>query len=173
MATNYQQQAIDFLTITGTSFTAEFVENGKHFEDDKDTRDIYKITLKRGQRKYSFNFGQSIINSQYYQDLKIKDRTYTLSGGRRTGNYSITNINKYISGGNDLKLIKGQAPTPYDVLACLTKYPVYGFEDFCSEYGYDTDSRKAYKTYKAVKKEWENVAILFNDSELELLREIN
>ena len=64
------------------------------------------------------------------------------------------------------------APTPYDVLACLTKYPVYDFADFCSEYGYDTDSRKAYKTYKAVKREWENVAILFNDDELEQLREI-
>ena len=28
----------------------------------------------------------------------------------------------------------------------------YGFEEFCSEFGYDTDSRKAYKTFKACEK---------------------
>lgn len=169
----YEQQALDFMDSTDTTFTAEFLENGKHFDDDKDVRDIYKITLKRGERKYSFNFGQSIINSQYYQDIRIKERTYTLSGGCRTGKYSINDIYKYTSGGNDLKLIKGKIPTAYDVLTCIEKYPVYDFNDFCSNYGYDTDSRKAYKIYKAVKKESENIHILFNDHELELLREIN
>jgi len=174
--TDYEQQAIDFLTSTGTEFKVEFLENGKHFDDDKDVRDIYKITLKRGQRKYSFKFGQSITNSQYYQD-RIKERTYTLSGGSRTGNYSINDISKYNGGlglgGYQLKLVPGKMPTAYDVLACLTKYPVYDFEDFCNGFGYDIDSRKARKVYKSVKKEWENIAILFNDAELELLREIN
>ena len=28
----------------------------------------------------------------------------------------------------------------------------YGFENFCFEFGYDTDSRKAYKTFKACEK---------------------
>ena len=28
----------------------------------------------------------------------------------------------------------------------------YGFEEFCSEFGYDTDSRRAYKTFKACEK---------------------
>ena len=41
-------------------FKAEFLENGLHFQGDKGTRDIYNITLKRGQRKYTFKFGQSI-----------------------------------------------------------------------------------------------------------------
>ena len=63
-------------------------------------------------------------------------------------------------------------PTAYDVLACLTKYPVDTFEDFCADYGYDEDSRKAYKTYEAVKSEWQNVAMLWNETELEELREI-
>lgn len=169
--TTYEQQANEFLQKTGTEFKAEFLENAKYFDDDKETRDIYKITLKRGNRKYSFKFGQSIMNSQYYQDT-IPGRTYTLTGCCRTGNYSINDISKYINGGQKLKLVKGTPPTPYDVLSCLEKYPVYDFEDFCSNYGYDTDSRKAYKTYKAVKRESENVHILFNEEELELLREI-
>ena len=34
------------------------------------------------------------------------------------------------------------------------------FSDFCNEYGYDTDSRKAYRIYKACKKQAEKVTAL-------------
>lgn len=54
-------------------------------------------------------------------------------------------------------------PTAYDVLACLQKYDVGTFEDFCGDYGYDNDSIKSLKTYKAVKKEYENVIKMFGD----------
>ena len=54
-------------------------------------------------------------------------------------------------------------PTMYDILACLTKYDPGSFEDFCSEYGYDEDSRTAERTYKAVCKEFTAVDRLFND----------
>jgi hypothetical protein len=67
----------------------------------------------------------------------------------------------------------GKAPTEYDVLACLTKYEPGTFENFCGDFGYDTDSRTAERTYKAVCKEWENIEKLFSESELEQLREIN
>jgi len=63
-------------------------------------------------------------------------------------------------------------PTPYDVLACITKYEVSSFENFCSEYGYDTDSRSAYKTYKAVLREWKNLEKLFTLEQIEMLQEI-
>jgi hypothetical protein len=48
---------------------------------------------------------------------------------------------------NDRK--KGEDPTEYDILACVSgdiNCPDT-FEDFCSEYGYDEDSRKAYATW--------------------------
>jgi cytochrome c oxidase assembly protein Cox11 len=64
-------------------------------------------------------------------------------------------------------------PTAYDVLSCLTKYDVGTFDDFCSDFGYDTDSRKAYKVYKAVLREWKNIKILFNSSQIELLQNIS
>lgn len=54
-------------------------------------------------------------------------------------------------------------PTMYDVLTCLTKYDPNTFEDFCSEFGYDTDSRAAERTHKAVVKEYEAVERLFGD----------
>jgi len=42
-----------------------------------------------------------------------------------------------------------KSPTAYDVLACLDTYSDgFTFEDFCHSYGYDTDSRKAEKTFK-------------------------
>jgi hypothetical protein len=52
-------------------------------------------------------------------------------------------------------------PDAYSVLAGLTTYDVGSFSDFCGEFGYDIDSRKAYKTYKAVLREWKNVQLLF------------
>jgi len=64
-------------------------------------------------------------------------------------------------------------PALYSVLACLQKYDVGSFEDFCSDFGYDEDSRTAEKTYKAVLKEWEAMERLFNNEELELLQLIN
>lgn len=153
-------------------FKAEFLKNDFHFSGDKETRDIYKITLKRGQRKYSFDFGQSIMKSQYYQDT-IKGRTYTLNGGCRTGNYSINDIEKYKSGGMQLTLIKGEEPTLYDVLSCLTKYEVGSFENFCGDFGYESDSIIAKKTYKAVSKEYDKVCSLFSNEDLEVLQLIS
>lgn len=64
-------------------------------------------------------------------------------------------------------------PSAYDVLACLQKYEVGTFENFCADFGYDTDSRKAVRTYKAVRKEWNNLRKLFTDDQLTELQEIN
>lgn len=144
-----------------------FLKNGKHFGDDDKTRDIYTISLIRGSRTYSFEFGQSIMNSQYYKD--IHGRTYTLSGECRTGNYKIDDMDKYKT---YLELVKGKEPSLYDILSCLAFYNPGTFEEFCSEFGYDTDSRKALSTYIGVVEEWSKVQTLFNDYELEILREI-
>ncbi len=56
-----------------------------------------------------------------------------------------------------------EEPTMYDILTCLQKYDVGSFENFCGEFGYDTDSRKAEKVYKAVCKEYEAMDRLFSD----------
>jgi hypothetical protein len=57
---SYEQQAIDFLNKYGISFSAKFITYGRHFEDDQDERNIYKLTLKRKGKSISFRFGQSI-----------------------------------------------------------------------------------------------------------------
>lgn len=54
-------------------------------------------------------------------------------------------------------------PSSYDLLACLTKYDPGTFEDFCGDFGYDIDSKKAEKTYRAVVKEYERLCRVFGD----------
>lgn len=75
-------------------------------------------------------------------------------------------------------------PTCYDILACLTKYDPGDYEDFCSEFGYETETENefgrltrnpnAYKIWKACCHEWEGVKRVFGEDEiLEELREIS
>jgi hypothetical protein len=62
------------------------------------------------------------------------------------------------------------APTCEEVLGCVAN-DVHGFEnadsfeDWCSMYGYDTDSRRAEKTYKAVERQATALARVLNDSD--------
>ena len=70
-------------------------------------------------------------------------------------------------------IVKIEAPNMYDILACLTKYDVGTFDDFCGEFGYNNDSRNAEKIYKAVVKEYKAVNRLFTDAEIEALSYIN
>ena len=62
-------------------------------------------------------------------------------------------------------------PTIYDVLSCMQKSDVGTFENFCDEFGYDTDSRRAERVYKAVRVEWKAMERLFGDV-LDELQEI-
>lgn len=70
-------------------------------------------------------------------------------------------------------------PTPYDVLACITKYePEDNIEDFAKEYGYNYEpyedrqgARRIERIYNAVIKEYENCYRLFGDV-MDELREI-
>lgn len=104
----------------------------------------------------------------YFSDDKEERYVFKCKLQRNKLSYTFT-FGQSISAG-------AQEPTLYDILTSLTKYDPETFEDFCSNYGYDQDSRKAEKTYKAVCKEWNAVSRLFADlTELQWdeLREIN
>ncbi len=111
---------------------------------------------------YSCEFKEHGI---YFDGDKESRDIYTCILRKKTHKYRFTFGQSINSTGNP--------PRAYDVLSCLTKYDIGTFDDFCGEFGYDTDSRTAYKQYKAVLKEWKNVELLFTDEQLELLQEIN
>ncbi len=69
---------------------------------------------------------------------------------------------------------KGTKPTAYDVLSCISGETTVcdSFEDFCSEFGYDQDSRKAEQTWKGYNKQSRKINSFFNQEELEALSEI-
>lgn len=248
----YEQQAIDFLAASNTTFTATFKEYGKYFNDDSDSRNVFNCVLENSKHRFAFTFGASIHDSsteiERRQD-EVKDIIDVYAGISFTEYEFSVGISFTITKANDFSLpyeevemladsmqkqyhekrsnknkawrkkfddgiisrnemnakiigntpigtfiqciqraIKREReklvplniessdkipPSAYDVLAGITKYDPGTFENFCSVYGYDVDSRKAYKTYKSVMREWKNVEKLFTQDEIELLTEIN
>jgi hypothetical protein len=177
----YLKQANDFLNKTNSTLEIKFLKTDKYFKNDKEKRDIYEFTLTRGRRIYKGMFGNSLINSGIKLNghvvmtteaaidkklLNANDNTFKLVSLTRFGSvlgYTVLN--------REIELPK--MPNAYDILSCLTKYDVGSFEDFCSEFGYDVDSRSAEKTYKAVIKEYEGLSRLYSDEELEEMSEIS
>lgn len=68
--------------------------------------------------------------------------------------------------------LKHLKPTEYDILSCLECWYVGPFHDFCNEFGYNADSVSAYKTYNACVRQYHALRKMFNDEEMEMLREI-
>lgn len=168
--TEYDKQAEKFLQDTGTKFKTEFLYNGPYWEEEADKRDIYQIILVRGEKSFSFRFGQSLANSGLMIKRNPHDKTiYGQEMIPRRFKGRKTAYSSFMLGLSEKDRVY---PTPYDVLACLQKYDIGTFEDFCSEFGYDTDSRKAEKTYFAVQNEYTGIRRLFSESEMEQLQEI-
>ena len=92
---------------------------------------------------------------KYFSDDKERRFVFKLRIKRNKKQYTFT-FGQSISEGS-------KEPNLYQVLTCLTKYDPDSFENFCSEFGYDNDSRKAEKVYNAVCKEYAAVERLFGD----------
>ena len=169
----YYIQANEFLEKTNTELKIIFKENAKYFYDDKEPRDIYNCTLTRGSRSYNFTFGQSINDSGFYVTIgrtkhplpisKLKDKNII--------SFIRLNINSNFIPKVD-KIHYPVPPSPYDILASLEKYDYRSFEDFCSEFGYDTDSRNAEKIYNACKDQYLHLISLYSEEEMEMLKDI-
>ena len=174
---DYEKQANDFLKDTNTTMVVGKSRYDKHFSSDTVARDIYQITLIRGNREYTFDFGQSLNSSRQYTPLTNYAKKL-VEGKELIGDdfYKVLQklgINPYTLNKSDFKRNENYAvPTSYDILACLTKYDPETFEAFCDDYGYDHDSISALKVYEEVAKEYKNVAYLWNETEIEALQEL-
>ena len=151
----HTEQAEKFMEDCGATMTVTFLRHAPHFENDKDSRDIYHVVIKReGKGKdntMEFDFGQSLAKSVSPEDQQQA----------RWGQ----------------KPQKREAPTAYDILACLQKWEVDGdVWEFAEAYGYEINSRESFnridKIHMAVIKEYRDVCRLFGDV-MEQLQEIS
>lgn len=176
---DYDQQALDFLRKTKATLKIEFSHRGHHFDGDTDERDIYNITLSRGERVYIFPFGNSIADSGEYK-LFIEPFGLITSKGKLSGKTHNERVAQAMGRTGKIRLYNHEfdlnkefkRPTAYGVLACLTTHDPIDFENFCSGYGYNNDSIIAQNTYKGVQEEYNNLKMLFSDEELGQLSEI-
>lgn len=179
ITTDYEQQAIDFLTKTDTKleivkssnqtcpdwkkcephrFTTQYWGGSPKMNCQHNHGVHYDITISRAGRKpYTFSYWGS-INDRYSKEYE-----------------KYVKLNWQSRADEERALRTSSTPTAYDVLTCISGdigMHDWTFEEFCGDFGYDTDSRQAEKTYNAVCDQSRALAHLFNDEELDQLREI-
>lgn len=167
----YEIQADSWLLKHKVNLTIEFLRNGKYFEGDKDSRDIYTFTLERNGSKYSGTYGNSIVNSgMYYLPRRLNGGSeFPLKTQEERPEGFSTRVNTTPWEKRKERLV----PTAYDVLAALTKDNPGSFEEFCADFGYSADSKSAYRTYKMVVREWLGLSRVLNEAAIQDLTEIN
>ena len=146
----YLQQAQDFLAKTNATMQIDFVGFASNTNWKESTpRAMYQFKLTTPKGSMTDTFWDSINNTAIQQET----------------------IQSYAE---KLRKMKTEArPNAYDILAAVEKSDPGTFDDFCSEFGYNTDSRAAVRTYFAVQKEYADLARIFTAEQLEMLAEIN
>lgn len=172
--TEYDQQALDFLESTGTTFEIEYQYTGPYFAGDTVNRDVYRFTLKNSKGEYSANFGDSIHNTERRTFANRPYSAYNDTGEVLKLGFKLVYERPRA---DQMKYWRNYKPSAYDVLAGLQGYePPATFEDFCSEYGYDDQPLAScpdvMKIYRAVQTEYRALRKMYSDDELEQLAEI-
>lgn len=166
----YIKQATDFLQKAHAEMKIEYMGLAVNKEwKEKEKRCLYQITLTSPRGSMVFDFWDSIRNTE----IKIMTLEVYAEKQYRIPFSDLNQTEKMQAKKSLRQKKKAAAPSVYDILACLTKYDPGTFEEFCSEYGYDEDSRTAERVYFAVQKEYTQLAKLFTPDEMEELAEIN
>ena len=180
---DYQKQATDFLAASGLEFRAVLIGDDcptfcedKIAEWDMDKINVfprkthihgkhYRCTISGKNRGHvSFDFWNSYADEEYNtlgsKEYRNGETVFKHRVKIRDEQNRIKNVNRM------------RIPTSYDLLACIEKSDPGTLEDFCSEFGYDIDSKRAEQIYLSVCKEYQKIRKFFTDAELEALREI-
>lgn len=153
------------------SLTVVKVENTgcrKHFPDDTDKRIVLAVEITREGKTAAFDFGMSIRDScilspESYEESAVC-RTLFPFGKFKTlhdvtaAMRKIPPMRKEVNDG-----------ILYSILTCVrSEYSCPAtFDDFCTEFGYDTDSRKAYRTFEACTEQSRKLSRVFTPEEIE------
>ena len=175
---DYQKQATDFLAAHGLEFRSVLIGDDcpRFCEDSTD----------ESQRQTEYRIGQfprkNHIHGRHYRcTISGKDRGHVSfdfwnSYADEEFNYYREHDHPKDNGFMDRAKRRKQpkrTPTAYDLLACLQKYDPGTFKDFCSDFGYNDDSIKAFDVYRAVQDEYSKLRRFFTPAELEEIQEIS
>ena len=164
------QEAINHFGITIQSV---FVPKSKSRNRDEQHLSInWVCTLSRkGKKIWSGDYSQGIGHAPKSKDVGSYERSQFEHEIAEAG-FCREKGEPY--GGRSGKFLKATPPSTCDVLHSLLMDATafeQTFEDWCSDFGYDTDSRKAEQTYQACVAEGRALASAFTPAELATLRE--
>jgi hypothetical protein len=169
----YDVQAAGFVKLTGIEINRVYTGHRKHFDTDKDKRSCWHITVVRGDKSFSYNFGQSTMES-----YEVRDHGASRWHAMKQNDIMRADVKhamRAIAGHcGDLVRECQTPPSNYSLLSCMASdsYETETFEYWCDNFGYDTDSRKALDTYLKCEKISADICRLFTSDELDQLREI-
>ena len=175
--TVYDLQAQDFTEKTGLIIHVSYCGHYKRFDDAQYISSQWRVRFSRGEfvkREFWFDFSQSVHDSFSKTEMgKLGRKPLSPDDYRYLAVKEILETGATESRPLPFTLhYEKSPPSDYDILACMTKYDPGTFKDFCGDFGYDTDSRKAEKTYFAVQQEYQNLRGMFSEDELALMAEI-
>jgi hypothetical protein len=140
---------------------------GKHFEDDKEERERLRVQVTRRTRTIQFEYGMSIHDTEI-----LHPTPYSMNS-----NNTFKGKHYYSTLGFDYKhdVKKAQeairASLLSQLLSCMEAeyFCPKSFTDFCSEFGYDEDSRKADRTHRALLEQSAKLERIFSEDEIQAL----
>jgi hypothetical protein len=129
-----------------------------YFQDDKEERIILRIVILRDKKEISFRFGMSIADTELFSENE-PDRMRRNSF-KRYSSVELMGKRKEV-----------KADLLYYILCCIAcDYSIPDtFKDFCGEFGYNEDSRKAEKLFHDCREQSEKLHTIFKEEEISCL----
>lgn len=121
-----------------------------YFDGDKEERLILRVYIERGKEEISFRFGMSINDTEIFHAIPGHDFPSADKTKAR-------------------RLVKSKLL--YSLLSCISSdyYCPETFDDFCNEFGYDSDSRKAERLFEKCREQSAQLKKIFTEKEIECL----
>lgn len=173
----YDELAEAFLEATGAKFEISF-KGQKESECVKGAKhDVYTVKLANKRGAYESEFTDSVHNTErriFASDVRNRNAFAPSTHGdimRMAKQLQFTRGADGRIPKQEFEDARNRKPSAYDVLACLVKSAPGSFENFCSEYGYDSDSIKACNIWRECWTEFEGVQRVFGGA-LDQLQEI-
>lgn len=143
MNTDYEKQGTDFLEKHGIKMTTKFEGSRRYFNDDKEDRDVFKVSFSRGSARLNIEFGQSINDSDG-------------AGGTPPTPYDV------------LSCIEKYKPEGFD-----SWIEEFGYDEVPKGKKWTVHYRECHDMHRRCKEQWAKVSKFFSTKELDELREIN